>query len=80
MKNRNMPAEPIYNEQGFPTNAASLDNIYLKAKGLTKLETAAIAAMQGLLSKKYTETHEACARFAVKQANALFDELEKDND
>ena len=48
--------------------------------GLTKLEYAAIAAMQGLLAKSKVEIHEICAIYAVAQANALFDELEKQGD
>jgi hypothetical protein len=48
------------------------------AGGLTKLEVAAIAAMQGILAANITiATPKLDAVEAVLYANALFDELEK---
>jgi len=46
-------------------------------EGLTKLECAAIAAMQGLLSCDDVQGPAECAKWSIKYANALFDELEK---
>ena len=72
MNNRDMPSSPISEEE----TDRIIDRVEIFT-GLTKLEYAAIAAMQGLLAKSKVEIHEICAIYAVAQANALFDELEK---
>lgn len=77
MNNRNMPA----NTESVTTDLSgqvysSCD--FVDGRGLTKLEYAAIAAMQGILA--YPEGGsklETVSRDAVLIANALFDELEK---
>lgn len=65
MKNRDMPAKP--------PNAGWRDN-NKNARGLTKLEYAAIQIMAGL---EKAASPKDLASFSVHLANALFDELEK---
>ena len=78
MRNRDKSAHPA------PSDAPD---------GLTKREAAAIAAMQGLMSNSdaLTSLHQAAdsecgeaealvAKEAIRQADALFDELEKGGD
>lgn len=74
MKNRDMPTG---------TNASigkMIDGVevFSSSDGLTKLETAAIAAMQGLLVSTTKDSVTSIPKAAVSIANALFDELEKD--
>jgi len=72
MENRNMPAS------GYEGNDYHME-------GLTKLEYAAIEAMQGILAAQAHNlsqgfgVREVSMKHAVEQANALFDELEKNN-
>ena len=92
MRNRNEPsgayAAAIYSDQDCPVQFVG------GAEGLTKREEAAIAAMQGLImrdtavlpGKTGEEIHAAGqmrqrlrAKVAVAEADALFDELEKDD-
>lgn len=55
--------------------------VFTTSEGLTKLEYAAIEAMQSLMAfnikNTYAYSEKDVAKNAVKQANALFDELEK---
>jgi len=80
MENRNMPSKPVdaYYDGELGTSPAT---------GLTKLEYAAIAAMQGLLSygdvTKYDNADEwkkDIEESAVEFANGLFDELEREKE
>lgn len=75
MNNRNIPSKPcrintpsMLQQQQAPKEVS----------GLTKLEYAAIAAMNGFLAFEGvdTMTSENVAKYAVETANALFDELE----
>ena len=70
MRNRDMPAAPQdENQYGGPA--------YIFC-GLTKRETAAIAAMQSALATLGADySYAERAQVAAKQADALFDELEK---
>lgn len=74
MKNRDMPAKPIFNNEGSTYDGYGSNN------GLTKLEYAAIQIMSGMQAhhdvEAFPSRQDAC-RAAVKIANALFDELEK---
>jgi len=73
--NGDLPAEPIFNSDGFCTSITNLDG----AMGLTKREHFAAMAMQGLMSrigvdeewnlKEYSNT-------AVEAADALLAALE----
>ena len=67
MDNRNMAASPYEDHRRIAT-------------GLTKLEYAAIATMNGLISSGRVSDPVSVAEMAVTRANALFDELEKNND
>ena len=74
MRNRDKPSSQIMID--------AVDNTGCSF-GLTKLEAAAIAAMQGALSTSISGAHKIpvnLVREAVECANALFDELEKGND
>lgn len=89
MRNRDMPAGMGDHAVKMPlTSAISM----AQSPGLTKFETAAIAAMQGILAcpegwaaatavVKATDarisTEMAVAHFSISHAKALFDELEK---
>ena len=76
MKNGNLPAMPIPNgADGTPWTARDLGNPE-QVIGLTKRETFAMAAMQGILScGNYTYVD--AASDAVKHADALLAELER---
>ena len=77
MKNGDMPASPIFNEQGFPSLESG--NKDSPISGLTKRETFAMVAMQGLLSAvdgEGTWTGLDCSDQAVKEADALLAALE----
>jgi len=72
MRNRDMPAKPL-------TGNVQINKEGFLAEGLTKLETATIAAMQGILaSPKNIASYQATVNDAINCANKLFDELEKD--
>ena len=84
MRNRDMPAIPSEQELYFGKEDDG-EPIWLTPLGLTKLEAAAIAAMQGVLANNdYTsgEPDKAggkyVARNAVYYARHLFDELDPD--
>ena len=47
--------------------------------GLTKLEYAAIAVIQGLITHDLEASMSTISKMAIAQANSLFDELEKSN-
>ena len=82
MRNRDRQAMPLPSVQGMHNGAC----------GLTKLEAASIAAMQGILAcpagwaaatevVKATDarvsTEMAVAHFSIEHANALFDEMDR---
>lgn len=73
MLNRDMPAKGFYK----PNDYYGCEKTF---HGLTKRESAAIAAMQGFCANPqlHTTSFEIIASWAVKQADALFDELEKE--
>ena len=76
MRNRDMPATAyptsIYRDMDRPVEFVG------GAEGLTKREEAAIAAMQSLrLAHPHLEPSD-IARFSIYDADALFDELEKE--
>ena len=88
MTNRDMPAHPG-TQRAWPKDGP-IDGVLIATDGLTKRETAAIAAMQGLLANHEASAsiqedaieagiHPAdnMASIAVYAADALFDELEK---
>jgi len=78
MNNRNMPANQESITSCNDGSLVSGDDISAHS-GLTKLEYAAIAAMQGLLSNPTDNEYFASIELlAIKHANALFDELEKE--
>ena len=71
MKNRDMPAMPIFNDSGSVVNNRS---------GLTKREHFAGLAMQGLLLKMGDYSEGTISKLAILQADALLEALEADND
>ncbi len=73
IKNRDMSAKPLDPEM---VNKIERGYGYTQL-GLTKLEYAAIAAMQGLLADNSLYKPEIIAMLANDHANAIFDELEK---
>ena len=75
MKNRNMPADPMFNEGGVMTINNNVGIV-----GLTKLETAAIAFMAAFMSdiNSPLDGEKRISKLAVNFANTLFDELEKE--
>ncbi|MGU5678150.1 hypothetical protein [Aeromonas allosaccharophila] len=83
MKNADMPAMPLVNENGSPVHwsSAGMENVGVMA-GLTKREMMAMAAMQGLLSKHGDDDYDSSsiARYAAGHADALLAELEKQDD
>jgi hypothetical protein len=77
MNNADMPASPMTNSEGFSGNPKSVGCGGGWTSGLTKREHFAAMAMQGFLAN-YASTHfENCAEHAVKQADALLEELDK---
>ncbi len=60
------------------TESATQTQVTEQHEGLTKRETGAIAAMQGLLASGATSPASEVARDAVDHADALFAELGKD--
>lgn len=83
MKNSDMPAMPMgrTNSGGYWLKS-DLDDGYAEqckpAFGLTKRETFAMAAMQGILSNANDRyTYEQLAGHAVAHADALLEKLEK---
>jgi hypothetical protein len=85
MKNRDKPAMPIVNSDGFCTRLhVDLINHKEEAIGLTKREHFAGLAMQGLLSNSHlSEMHgianEDVIAESLSKAGALLEALEKDN-
>lgn len=77
MRNQYKPAMPQSNDEivkGFMEVEECAPN------GLSKLEYAAIQAMKGILSTQGNDLrYKEIAEKSVKQAKALFAELEKDN-
>jgi len=80
MNNRDMPSK------GYTVNHVT-DNGKFEAieeySGLSKLEYAAIAAMQGILARGAEDmvmTLELTTEYSVDLANALFDELEREKE
>jgi hypothetical protein len=71
MKNRDMPAKPIFNADGFPTHNSHVDEN--NCNGLTKLEYAAIHIHAAQLERNQYAT----ASSSITEAHDLFDELEK---
>lgn len=86
MKNRDMPAKPCQYDTGQVKQVEmnQYRSVLENGPGLTKLETAAIAAMQGFLADpeitRDGNSLELIIKSSVKAANALFDELEKGNE
>ena len=82
MKNRDIPAQPMVNAHGFPGFADTSIHGKSPTVGLTKLEYAAIHAMQGMLAmgRDAQGCNKTLARGAVERAKALFDELEGKHD
>ena len=80
MKNKDHPASPTTIALDFSdTDINGGTNGKLVVPGLTKREYAAIHALSGLLTTiKGVETIEQIAQLAVLQADALFDQLEKE--
>jgi hypothetical protein len=90
MNNSDMPANPtIYMPRKESGGCYKNDDTAItKYPGLTKRETFAMAAMQGILSSEYysdfcndARTHnknvDGCAVMAIKHADALLKELEE---
>lgn len=76
MRNRHMPAKPIFSGDDAYPQTMLMNNE--SCNGLTKLEYAAIQIMAGNQSIPGTHNRPKTASFdAVEKANALFDELEK---
>ena len=82
MKNADMPAMPLrksldtWEADEYETGGGR----YLRANGLTKRETFAMHAMQGILSNsalKMDVNRIEIANFAIDYADALLEELEK---
>lgn len=69
MRNRDMPANPIFDERG-----SEYDHTRGFRSGLTKLEYAAIQILQGAITDLDLIDPVACA---IDAANELFDRLEK---
>jgi len=83
MKNRDMPANPLVNENGSPHHYSDIafNNRDGVCGGLTKLEYAAIQIMAADCGNPHQKVidmdYESLAFHSVRRANALFDELEK---
>ena len=78
MDNKDMPASPIYNGEGFATDHTNINNDGVSASGLTKLEHFAGLVMQGLMSNNSIDPTEfEVAECSVRHAKALLEELEK---
>ena len=83
MKNRDMPAKPTRMDTGNTTShydrgMQCINTVFEACPGLTKLETGAIAAMQGLLANS-DRYYKDSVKIAVDAANDLFDQLENNN-
>lgn len=76
MRNRNMPAKPIFSDAGNTTHKSNIDANEF-CTGLTKLEYAAIKILASLLSDDGFIPDEDGVKWAIKYADRLFDELEK---
>lgn len=79
MKNADMPAMPLFNNNGSPVHhsSAGMENHGVMA-GLTKREMMAMHILSGLLSDyEFDVTRQMAAEIAVQQADALLAELEK---
>lgn len=79
MKNGDMPAMPVFNDCGQVSQVES-GCLYGDGMGLTKREYFAALAMQGLLASDVNANlhQNDCVNIAVKHADALLAELEKD--
>lgn len=91
MKNSDMPAAPIFNENGYPQVArVTLDNNEPQCSGLTKREHFAGLAMQAMLSNPnvigFSQScgwdlvncsKEQLSQTCINHADALLAELEK---
>ena len=77
MKNADMPANPIFDDEARPyLVGCPKSKEAMVAIGLTKREYFAGLALQAFLAKReYLESH--CAKLSVKIADALLRELEK---
>lgn len=71
-RNRESSAQP------FAQTAESFQHVTTQHCGLTKRESAAIAAMQGLLARPAEHQVESVAAHAVQCADELFDCLDGD--
>ena len=77
MKNGDMPAQPIVAGHGQPSvMEAVVNNQGAQCFGLTKREYFAAMAMQGLLASSMGSADRRAA-IAVKQADALLEQLEQ---
>lgn len=74
MRNRDMPAKPHEWRDITEHGGEMLRETFF---GLTKLEEAAMRAMQGILAGGFELSSKAIIEESVRLANALFDELEK---
>ena len=83
MNNGNMPANAIFNDEGFPTHEGHVDGEEF-CSGLTKREHFAGLAMQGFLSNRLEVPStggktlvDFIARCSIDYADALLKELDK---
>lgn len=78
-KNADMPAMPLFDEDGVPLNPVGWVNVRNITSGLTKREYFAGLAIQGLLARYGNDDDfdENRAKWAVEQADALLAELDK---
>jgi hypothetical protein len=80
MNNADMPVAPITDNEGFVLGASYAFDWADKMAciGLTKREHFAGLALQGILCGDPTERFETAAEYAVKHADALLAELDKE--
>ncbi|MGL5326786.1 MAG: hypothetical protein ACRC91_19025 [Aeromonas sp.] len=78
MKNADMPAMPLFNNNGSPVHhsSAGMDNHGVMA-GLTKREMMAMHMMASLMAVSGYQTREHMAQDAIASTDALLAELEK---
>ncbi len=84
MKNRELPVQALTGDAYTDIMGTNMsEGRYEDGMGLTKREYAAIKAMQGLCANSIPDNHnrpKVLAKDAVMVANALFDELESNNE
>ena len=82
MKNGDKPVTPLMDRFGHPTMVNNVEYLDNKMTGLTKREYFAAMAMQGgiMAAVKQGQDADKIVIYALKCADALLKELEKDND